>query len=457
MMAHPKPYPAYKNSGLPWLPMVPAHWELAPTKSLLRLKKQTVGHEHSAYTLLSLTLRGVIPRDMENQKGKFPAEFDTYQSVEPGDLVFCLFDVDETPRAVGLARERGMVTGAYTVFKCVQPSTLSFLYLYFLAMDNEKSFRPLYTGLRKVISKTALLGAKIPMPPHDEQDAIVRFLDHADRRIGRYIRAQQQLVKLLEEQKQITINRAVTQGLGPTVRLKPSSVEWVAEVPEHWNTRRVKNEFACLNARRVPLSATQRGHMTSRQYDYYGASGVIDKVDDFLFDDELLLIAEDGANLVLRNLPLAIIARGKFWVNNHAHILKPRTGNLEFLAYLMESLSYSPWISGAAQPKLTMDRLLSIAIAVPPRTEQDEIVRSLAKQTAPLKTAIGQAKREIDLLREYKTRLIADVVMGRIDVREVAKALPEQELLGEGTSDSALLNGDEDSEDLEEETEEVPA
>ena len=106
--------------------------------------------------------------------------------------------------------------------------------------------------------------------------------------------------------------------------------------------------------------------MTSRRYDYYGASGIIDKVDDYLFDDELLLIAEDGANLVMRNLPLAIIARGRFWVNNHAHILKPRRGNIEFLAWVMEGLNYLPWISGAAQPKLTQDRLMGIAIAVPP-------------------------------------------------------------------------------------------
>ena len=113
----------------------------------------------------------------------------------------------------------------------------------------------------------------------------------------------------------------------------------------------VKNEFYSLNHQRIPLSATERRTMSIRHYDYYGASGVIDKVEGYLFKDELLLIAEDGANLVLRNLPLAIIARGKFWVNNHAHILKPRRGNLEFLAGLLEGIDYKPWISGAAQPK----------------------------------------------------------------------------------------------------------
>jgi type I restriction enzyme S subunit len=169
--------------------------------------------------------------------------------------------------------------------------------------------------------------------------------------------------------------------------------------------------------------------MTTRTYDYYGASGVIDKVDDYLFDDELLLIAEDGANLVLRNLPLAVIARGKFWVNNHAHILKPTRGNIVYLANLLETLDYKPWVSGAAQPKLTQDRLMSISIAVAPPDEQVAIVIQTAEQTLPLTTTISRLEREITLLREYRTRLVADVVTGKLDVRAAAAALPDEALL----------------------------
>lgn len=158
--------------------------------------------------------------------------------------------------------------------------------------------------------------------------------------------------------------------------------------------------------------------MVVRQYDYYGASGIIDKVDSYLFDDDLLLIAEDGANLVLRNLPLVVIARGRFWVNNHAHILEPRRGNLEFLAGLMEGINYSPWISGAAQPKLTQDRLMSTAIAVPSKLEQDEIIQYVRAKTHSQRAAIARARRQIELMQEYRTRLIADVVTGQVDVRE---------------------------------------
>jgi type I restriction enzyme, S subunit len=165
--------------------------------------------------------------------------------------------------------------------------------------------------------------------------------------------------------------------------------------------------------------------MSIHQYDYYGASGVIDKVEGFLFDDKLLLIAEDGANLVLRNLPLAIIAEGKFWVNNHAHILKPRRGDICFLAAALEGLNFLPWISGAAQPKLTQDRLMGISIAVPTAEQQQKIIECCDAATIELTRAISAARREVALLQEFRTRLIADVVTGKLDVRAAATGLPE--------------------------------
>jgi len=124
---------------------------------------------------------------------------------------------------------------------------------------------------------------------------------------------------------------------------------------------------------------------------------------------------------------LAIIARGKFWVNNHAHILKPKGCNLEYMAGYMETLNYQPWISGAAQPKLTKDRLMAIAIAVAPATEQSAIVQHYTEQTQPLISTIKTTVREIELLREYRTRLIADVVTGKLDVRDAAARLPQVE------------------------------
>src|SRR5688572_6715601 len=110
-------YEAYKDSGVDWLGQIPEHWETLANKYIFKLKKNLVGKRSGDFTLLSLTLNGVIKRDMENPQGKFPAEFNTYQEVEKGDFIFCLFDVEETPRTVGLSNFEGMITGAYTVME----------------------------------------------------------------------------------------------------------------------------------------------------------------------------------------------------------------------------------------------------------------------------------------------------------------------------------------------------
>ncbi|MHC9542649.1 MAG: hypothetical protein AB9903_24330 [Vulcanimicrobiota bacterium] len=145
-----KPYPEYKDSGLPWLGVVPAHWKFLPNKQVFKLRSEIVGENFGEFVLLSLTLNGVIKRDMVNPKGKFPTEFNTYQVVQPGDFVFCLFDVDETPRAVGISPYKGMITGAYTVLKPISNNPRYIYYLY-LSFDNGKVLKPIYTGLRKVI------------------------------------------------------------------------------------------------------------------------------------------------------------------------------------------------------------------------------------------------------------------------------------------------------------------
>ena len=234
------PFPAYKDSHIPWVGKIPQHWELVPNKAIMTMKKTTVGEEFTKYRLLSLTKQGVIPRDLEEAKGKFPESFETYQVVEPGDLVFCLFDMDETPRTIGITEELGMVTGAYTRFVCLNEITRDFTYLLYRFVDDQKALKPLYSGLRKVINKESFLSAKIAIPPLEEQTAIVRYLDEADQNIQAYISAKEKLIALLEEHRQAIIHQAVTRGLDPNVKLKPSGVEWLGDVPEHWEVHRAK-------------------------------------------------------------------------------------------------------------------------------------------------------------------------------------------------------------------------
>lgn len=439
-------YPAMKASVVPWLGQVPEHWGLRRTKTLLRERVQKGFAEEPL--LAATQARGVVLKEQyENRTVVALKDLHLLKLVCVGDFVISLRSFQG---GIEYAREQGIISPAYTILYIAQEGTHGYLAWLFKSRPYVENLSLYVTGIRQGqnIDYAKLGRSELPVPPIPEQAAIASFLEHADRQIRRYIGAKQKLIELLEKQRHAIIDSAVSRGLDPDVRLKPSGVEWLGDVPAHWRLSRVKTEFQCLNRHRVPLSSTERGAMTVRRYDYYGASGVIDKVEDYLFDDDLLLLAEDGANLVLRNLPLAIIARGKFWVNNHAHILKPRRGNLEYLAGVMEHLNYLPWISGAAQPKLTQDRLMNIAIAVPLREEQDRIICAATAETAAIRTALDRARREIALIREYRTRLIADVVTGKLDVREAAARLPDEVEDAEPLDESVeLADTDEDASD----------
>ena len=449
MIATLKPYREYKESSQSWVGNVPQHWSVLPNRALFAEVKD---RNHSEEEMLSVTItKGIVPQAalLEGTSKKDSSNLDktAYKLVQRRDLAYNKMRAWQG--AIGVSAVRGIISPAYVVMRLRQGDNIPeyFHHLFRTPLFAKEAERCSY-GITSDMWSLRPEHFKMiytPLPPPAEQAAIVRFLHWANGRLERAIRAKRKVIALLDEQKQAIIHRAVTRGPDPNVPLKRSDIPWLGEMPAHWEVSRIKNELRCLNTQRVPLNAVERGAMTSRLYDYYGASGAIDRVDDYLFDDELILIAEDGANLVLRNLPLALIAKGKFWVNNHAHILKPRRGNIEYLAYLLEGLNYQPWISGAAQPKLTQARLLSISIAVAPAVEQEAIVRFTSEQTRPLSTAISRLEREISLLREYRTRLVADVVTGKLDVREAAARLP----------DETPLDSVEDDADLSDETEAV--
>ena len=253
------------------------------------------------------------------------------------------------------------------------------------------------------------------VPPPHEQQKIVEYLEDKLVDVGRFISNKRQLIGLLKKEKNEIRRICVTRGIKNS-SMKPSNIFWLSEIPKDWKSGRIKSEFENLNTRRIPLNSVDRGEMKNREFDYYGASGVIDKVDDYLFDETTILIAEDGANLVLRNLRLSIIAKGKYWVNNHAHILKPKRGCLFYLAEMLEAIDYNPWITGAAQPKLTKDRLMGIEIPVPPIPEQESIAEHLKSEYSRIDKLIDSISQEIRLMTEFRSALIAEAVTGKLDL-----------------------------------------
>ena len=191
---------------------------------------------------------------------------------------------------------------------------------------------------------------------------------------------------------------------------KPSGIDWIGDIPSHWSVMPVKHVLDNLDYLRQPISAEDR-ERNNPKYDYYGASGVIDQIDFYNVDDTVLLIGEDGANLVMRNLPLIYRASGKFWVNNHAHILKPKNGhNYSYLAHLLETGDYTLFITGSAQPKLSQENLNKYPICIPPLAEQEAIAAWLDEKCEEIDAAIAKVDREIELIDELKQSEISRIV-----------------------------------------------
>lgn len=266
-------------------------------------------------------------------------------------------------------------------------------------------------------------------PPIDEQTAIADFLDRETGRIDMLVAKKRRLIALLKEKRAALISRTVTRGLPeaaarefglePHTRFKDSGIEWLGEVPEWWDVLALRYVFLNQDYRRIPVAGVDRAEM-EKKYPYYGASGVIDYVDDYIFDETLILVAEDGANLLSRSTPLAFLATGKYWVNNHAHILKPSSGDTGYWVGVLQTFDYTPLITGAAQPKLTADRLGSIMLPKPPEAEQTAIATYLGRETAKIDRLVEKVEAAITRLQEYRTALITAAVTGKIDVREAA-------------------------------------
>jgi type I restriction enzyme S subunit len=272
---------------------------------------------------------------------------------------------------------------------------------------------------QKRVSSRFLKDTRLFLPPLSEQQRIAAYLDASCAAIDAAVAAKRSQLETLDALRKTIIKRAVMMGLNPSVKTKESDVEWIPEMPQHWQLKRVKDVMEFFNTVRVPLSAADRGLMSEKTYDYYGASGVIDKVEDYHFDGTYILIAEDGANLLTRSKPLAYLATGKFWVNNHAHILKPRWGGDDtFFVNLLESQDFSLFVTGAAQPKLTMENLGRFKLAVPRVDEQKEIATFIREKNAEFDPMLAQIERQLETLMAYRKSLIHECVTGQRRVTE---------------------------------------
>jgi len=418
-------YSAYKDSGVEWLGQIPAHWDMLPNKFIFKLKKNLVGKKSNQYTLLSLTLHGIIKRDMENPQGKFPAEFDTYQEVNNGDFVFCLFDVEETPRCVGLSDFDGMITGAYTVMQVGSKFDKRFLYYFYLNLDKDKRLRPLYTGLRNTISKDNFFAFKAFVPPLPEQTAIAAFLDDKTAKIDRAIAHKEKMISLLKERKQIIIQNAVTKGLDPNAKMKHSGVEWIGEIPEHYSITKLGlclKPVSIKNRPELPLlSITRELGVIVRDTEDQEANHNF--IPDDLSGYKVIKAGQFGMNKMKA-------WQGSYGVSKFDGIVSPAYYvfdiisdiNPDFFHLAIRSKIYVPFFAAASdgvrigQWDLNKSRMKEISLVIPPIDEQLKAIEFIENQSEKIDRAIAKQELQIEKLKELKSTLIDSAVTGKIKV-----------------------------------------
>ncbi len=245
MIAELKPYREYKDSGQDWLGSVPKHWTLAPGHSAFCARKES-NRGLKKKTVLSLSYGRIKVKATDKPMGLVPQSYETYQLVEPGNIIIRGTDLqnDKTSLRIALARNRGIISSAYLCLASRDTVIPDYGYQILNIFDLTKAIYRYGSGIRQNLDHGEIKRLPIFLPPIDEQAAIVRFLDHANRKIDGFIRTKRKLIALLNEQKQAIIHRAVTRGLDSAVPLKPSGIEWLGDIPAHWKIVRNSALFA---------------------------------------------------------------------------------------------------------------------------------------------------------------------------------------------------------------------
>ena len=447
-----KPYPAMKDSGVEWLGEVPENWKLERGKWLFRKMDRPI---RDADEVVTCFRDGIVTLRKNRRVRGFTESLKEigYQGIRRGDLV--IHGMDAFAGAIGVADSNGKGTPVYSVCE-PGPSANPQYYAYTLReMARSQWIQALTKGIRERSSDFRFEGfgsQPVPVPPLPEQSAIVRFLDHADRRIRRYIRAKQKLVKLLEEQKQVLIHRAVTGRVDvrtgrPYPAYKDSGVEWLGEVPEHWERARLK----------AFLLRPMRNGLFKKK-DAFGSGAPLVNVADIYHDsfqidpasldrvqttpDELRTYQVRTGDLffVRSSLKLEGTGRSAVAIDCEAgsvfecHLVQgrpdPRRAVARFLAFQLNSFSLRHYMISRANvvtmATVSQGVLASCPVFLPSISEQEGLLKQIDGECARVAATHDRAHREIDLLHEYRTRLIADVVTGKLDVRKAAAGLPDE-------------------------------
>ncbi|WP_349365551.1 MAG: NADAR domain-containing protein [Nitratireductor rhodophyticola] len=427
-----------------WLGDLPSRWDVLRSKYLFReIDDRT---DTGTETLLSMRqAHGLIPHAKVSTKPVTPEELKGYKRVRTGQMVLNRMQASNGMFAV--AREDGLVSPDYAVFQPLRPMEPDYFVDLFKTTIYRARFRQESKGLGTGTSGFLRLysdrfGAiHVPQPPEDEQRKIVQFTRAYDLRVRRLIRNKRRLIGLLNEQKQAIINRAVTRGLNPDAPMKPTGIDWMPEVPAHWEVKPLKH---WLRERAKAL-----GDKTSPEYEFdyldiscVGTGFLTAKPERMKFEDapsRARQIVQKGDTILstVRTYLKAVYFIDKDWPDLIAStgfaVLRPiYRVEPRLLGYVLQSSTFIERVIrasiGVAYPAISEGRLGTLHVAFSPDlAEQKAILDHIATETAAFDKAIEKAQSEIALIREYRERLISDVVTGKLDVRHIEVAVPADE------------------------------
>lgn len=408
-----------KDSGIEWIGDIPVYWKIMPNKYLMRKEKKICPVYHGE-DILSLTMKGVIVRDLD-AGGKMPASFDGYQRLEAGNLLMCLFDIDVTPRCVGLIKQAGVSSPAYSQFVLRKGADAAYYCYYYTMLDNDKTLLHLAKNLRHSLTEDQLGVIPVIVPPIEEQQRIADFLDTKCAEIDALTADIQTQIDTLEQYKRSVITETVTKGLDPDAEMKDSGIEWVGKMPLAWDAvpnkylmYKVKNICPVYNGEDI-LSLTTNGVIIR---DLNGGGKMPTSFDGYqkVTPGNLLMCLFDidvtpRCIGLVKNFGLTSPAYSQFVMRSGAY------APYYYYYYLM--VDYTKELLHMAKNlrhSLTEDQLGAIKAPNPPYEEQVQIAEFLDKKCVEINLVIEDKNRQLATLDEYKKSLIFEYVTGKKEV-----------------------------------------
>lgn len=412
-----------KDSRLKWIGEIPSSWNVMPNKYLMK-KKKVICPVYTGEDILSLTMKGVIVRDLD-AGGKMPTSFDGYQRLEPGNLLMCLFDIDVTPRCIGLIKQAGLSSPAYSQFELNDMGNAEYYCYYYTMLDNDKTLLHLAKNLRHSLTEDQLGAISVIVPPVQEQKKIADFLDAKCSEIDALSADIQTQIDILEQYKRSVITEAVTKGLNPDVEMKDSGSRWCPLIPIRWELVPAKYLFHNSDLRKQngdeQLTASQKyGIITQRAY--------------MKLENTSIVLANKGVEnwkhvepndfiISLRSFQGGLeMSETTGCITWHYVVLKAsRYVCYRYYKWLFKSEQYINALQGTCNfirdgQDLRFSNFSQVPLLVPPIEEQETVADYLDQKTNEIDSIIAKKKKQLDVLAEYKKSLIYEYVTGKKEV-----------------------------------------